>query len=68
MIQQTMTIDADEYRELIAAVKAAKANERTAFRAGAEAMRDKLLADAIRLNQGVAERLIRDTSFPEMPE
>ena len=39
MIQQTMTIDADEYNSLVTAVKAARANERVAFRAGAEATR-----------------------------
>jgi|SRR3990172_5475400 len=41
LIQQTMTIDADEYNSLIAAIKAAKANERAAFRAGVEAAREE---------------------------
>ena len=68
MIQQTIVIDADEYNALSSEVKACRANVRAAFRAGAEAARDKLLAEAMRLNQGVAERLIRDTPLPEMPE
>ena len=55
--------------ELVSLIATALTLERSiAFRAGAEAARDKLLAETMRLNQGVAERLIRDTPLPEMPE